>query len=140
MSVEALVPHEISCTSAVAPQPAQQKVDVKMQAAEIDIFEPDSIHLLIFLLGDFHLCKSATLEQTNLAELSGPSEAPLTYRWLHRAELTVSGVACNGGSGYITWISTQTGEAEPERENKAPFCSEGLCEEYFREESRDEMR
>lgn len=73
-----------------------------MQAAKIDILEPDSINHLIFLLGDFQVCKSATQEQTNLAELSGPSEAPLTYRWLQRAELTVSGVACNGGSGYIT--------------------------------------
>lgn len=113
MSAKALVPHEISCTSAVAPQPAQENVAVKLLAAKIDILAPDSINLLLFLLGDFHLCKSATQEQTNLVELSGPSEAPLTYRWLHHAELTVSGVAFNGGSGYITWISTQTGESEP---------------------------
>lgn len=113
MSVKVFVPHEISCNSAVAPQPAQQNVEIKKQAAENDILEPDSINLLIFLLGDIQLCKSATQEQTNLAELSGPSEAPLTYRWLQRAALTASGVACNGGSGYITWISTQTAEPEP---------------------------
>lgn len=99
MSIKAFVPHEISCTPSVA---AQQNVDVKMRAAEIDILQPDSINPLVFLLGDVQLCKSATREQTNLAELSGPSEAPLTYRWLRRAELTVSGVAGNGGSGYIT--------------------------------------
>lgn len=81
MSVKAFVPHDISCTSAVAPQPAQQNEDAKMQATKIDILEPDSINLLIFLLGDFHLCKSATQEQTNLAELSGPSEAPANL-WL----------------------------------------------------------
>lgn len=87
----------ISCSTTTSTTERGRK-----EAAEIDILEPDSIHLLIFLLGDFHLCKSATQEQTNLAELSGPSEAPLTYGWLQRAELTVSGVACNGGSGYIT--------------------------------------
>lgn len=63
-----------------------------MQAGEIDIWEPGSINLLIFLLSDFHLCKSATLEQTNSAELSGPSEAHKTYHWLPSAELPVSGL------------------------------------------------
>lgn len=80
--------------SAVAPQPAQQNVDVKMQATKTDILEPDSLNLLVFLLGAFHLCKSATQEQTNLVALSGPSEAPANLSLAppcraNSAELTV---------------------------------------------------
>lgn len=78
--------------SAVLPQPAQRNVSVNMQAREIDSLEPDSINLLIFLLSDFHLCKSATLEQTNSAELSGPSDEQIAYQWLRSAPLTVSGL------------------------------------------------
>lgn len=73
---------------------------VNMQTSENWYFI--AINLLIFLLGDVHLCKSATLEQTNSAELSGPSEAEVTYHWLHSAELRVSRGGCNGCSEYTT--------------------------------------
>lgn len=91
------------------------------------------------------MCKSATLEQTNSAELSGPSEAHKTYHWLHGAELTVSGL------GVMAAHNIQP-EYPPGR--MGPSCNEKIkfhffffsffrgvmCEEYFCEKIRDERQ
>lgn len=92
-----------------------------MEGNETDISEPDPINPLVFLVIDFHLCKSATSEQTNSAELSGPSEAWITYHLLHCAKLIMSGVACNGCSEYTTLISTVQRHASPSHNEKIKF-------------------
>lgn len=91
-----------------------------MEGGETDILEPDSITPL-FLVIDFHLCKSATSEQTNSAELSAPSEAWITYHLLHCAKLIMSGVACNGCSEYTTLISTVQRHASLDHNEKIKF-------------------
>lgn len=61
---------------------------------------------LVFVFIEFHLCKSATEEQTNSPELSVLSEVQIVYHFLHCAQLITSGVACNGCPQYTTLIST----------------------------------
>lgn len=98
---------------------------VNTEGSQIDILLPDSIKPPVFLSIDFHLCKSATQEQTNSPELSVLSEAQITYHFLHCAELIMSGVACNGCSEYTTLISTAERCASLGRNEKIKFNLSG---------------
>lgn len=104
---------------------------VNAEGTEIDILLPDSINLFLFI--DFHLCKSATEEQTNSPELSALSEAQITYHFLHCARLIMSEVACNGGPEYTTLISTAERCASLKRNEKInSICLEkNLCRDGF---------
>lgn len=60
-------------------------------------------------------------KQTNSPELSGPSEAQITYHLLHCAKLIMSRVACNGCSEYTTLISTVQRRASLNHNEKIKF-------------------
>lgn len=104
---------------------------VNMEGNENDVLEPDFINPLVFLLIDFHLCKSVTSEQTNPPELSGPSQVRIAYHLLHCAKLIMSGVACNGCSENTALISTLQRRVSPNHNEKIKF---NLFGELFVEE------